>query len=157
MDMSLLDISATQKRLALLLWLGLSIAACDGGPARPTPVPQPSPVVPPAPQPAPDPLPAPSPPPAGTRVIAIGEVVKDTTSDARRRFAIVPSADGVLVIQLSWDASTAAVLRLTVDDVDIPEGCCNWSSPVITRVKVRKNQQVLIAVSFAGTIWDYAR
>jgi len=90
-------------------------------------------------------------------LIAIGEVVKDATSDARRRFAIVPSADGVLVIQLSWDASTAAVLRLTVDDVDIPAGCCNWSSPVITRVNVRKDQQILIAVSFAGTIWDYGR
>jgi hypothetical protein len=158
MGMSLGGVSTMQTRFALLLSLGLSVTACDGGLGRRAPVPQPSPV-PSAPEPAPQPppLPPPSPPPAGTRLIAIGEVVKDTTSDAGRRFAIVPSADGVLVIQLSWDDRTGVVLRLTVDDVDIPEGCCNWGSPVIARVNVRKSQQVRIAVSVAGTIWDYAR
>jgi hypothetical protein len=139
------------KHLALVCWMALAAAACDGGPNRPSPVPSPSPAVPSAPPPA---------PPAAPAVLVVdGEVEIEgaVPEEEDRRFVLIAPAGGTLVIVLTWDSSAGILLRLKINGDDVPEGCCTWDSPVSARRQVIQDQQVQVDVNLAGNVWGYLR
>jgi hypothetical protein len=145
------------KYLALVCCLGLSTAACDGGPERRSPLPQPSPVVP-TPEPPPPPSPPPPPAiPAGARVIAVGEEVKDTYLQNDRYYVLTAPTNGWLAVRLNvpGELSGATMLRLQLNGANVPSHCCAWEYPIGARMAVVSGQQVLVAVSNAGGAWDY--
>ena len=47
------------------------------------------------------------------------------------------------------------MLRLQLNGMNVPAGCCAWEYPIGARLAVVSGQQVLVAVSNAGGYWDY--
>ena len=116
--------------VTLALAVVVMFGACDDGPERRSPVPQPSPVVPtPEPPPPPPPPPPPSIPP-GTRVIGLGEEVKDRLVDYDKHFVVTAPSHGTLAVRLTVPPevqdSGAMVLRLKLNGTNFPSGCCGW-------------------------------
>lgn len=147
------------KYLALVCCLGLSVAACDGGSERRSPLPQPSPVVPLPPEPAPPPALQPPLPP-GTQLIGLGEKVKEkVSSGADKNYAIAVPADGTLIVHLTWaDTGGAFTVRLKVNGTEVSWRCGEFSPwPVEGRVQVVAGQQVWIAIRMGAGCWDYTR
>lgn len=140
---------------ALLCALTLMVAACDAGPGRPSPLPVPSVLV--TPSPPPPPSPPPSPPPVGTRLIALGEAVKESIAEQPRNYIVVTPVAGTLLVHLEWfEQSGAVTLRLAADGREVSWQCGEFSPwPVEARVAVVASQQVLITVSRGGGCWDY--
>lgn len=142
------------KPLVVSLLILVILCACDRAPQRGLPLPGPSPAV--VPTPAP-PQPPPPPLPVGARVIALGEVVRDSVGEEPRTFVVTTPATGTLLVHLEWfELSGAVTLRLAVDRSEIAWQCGMFAPwPVEARVAVVSGQQVLITVSRGGGCWDY--
>lgn len=134
----------------------LAAGACDSGPESRSPLPVPSVVVTPSPPPpVPTPPPAPT-PPAGTRVVALGEEIRDSIGAGERNYLVTTSAAGTLLVHLEWPDDSGQYLILTANGSEVAWRCSEFAPwPVEARVVVVPGQQVLITVSRGGGCWDY--
>lgn len=141
------------RHLALFCALTLTLGACDAGPDRRSPLPGPSVLE----TPSPPPPPPPPPPPVGTRLITLGEAVKESIAEEPRNYILTTPVAGTLLVHLEWPEQSGAVtLRLAADGREVNWQCGELSSwPVEARVAVVASQQVLITVSRGGGCWDY--
>lgn len=127
------------RYLALCCVLTLTVAGCDAGPDRPSPLPIPSVVV--APPPAPQPV--------ATRVIAVGEEVTGTFTGLSHAFELKAPASGTLVAQLAW-APVTSLLALKLADRRFDPTPPDWS-PIVGRMSVASGQSYSVIVEGLGT------
>jgi hypothetical protein len=129
------------KQLVLVGYLGLAVAACEGGPAGPSPPPS-----------------TPTPPPNAVVVDGTVELRRTTGEEGVSSFVLTAPFQATLVLVLTWEPGLGNALRLRVDGADVTEEeCCDWEgccsdgdATMAARVFVAQGQQVLVTVEVPG-------
>jgi hypothetical protein len=91
---------------------------------------------------------------SGTIVVesfGLAELRETTGDDGRVSFVLTVTSNATLAITLTWDSSSGTALRLEIDGVIVPEGCCPRSSPVVASRPVLRGDQLAVAVRVAGS------